>query len=293
MFYHLKIILRNLRRDKFYSAINIGGLAIGMAASALLLVWVYNQWSYDRFHTKAKQIYQVWDRRTFNGQVSCNSYTSLVIGPALKDQCPEIVQSVRISSTGNYYFGESDRHLSIRTQYVDPSFLTVFSFPLLEGDANTALNDPHSIILTEKAAKRLFGEEDPIGKTLMCNVKYPVTVTGVMKDLPGNTHFDFEILGSFQFAEEVLNTYINTTSWYINVIETYVELAPQAQLDRLNASICDIVKTHIQEGREAFLYPLDKSYLYNQFENGVPSGGLITFLPHFFTFMECLQSCQT
>ena len=280
-FYHIKVFLRNLQRDKFYSAINIGGLTIGMAASALLLVWALNQLSYDRFHSKAKQIYQVWDRSIYNnGLVSCKRSTSLIIGPTLKDECPEIVESVRVSYPNDYYFGEGDRHLSIRTQHVDPSFLTMFSFPLLQGDVNTALNDPYSIILTEKAARRLFGNEDPLGKTLMCDAKYPVTVTGVMKDLPNNTRFGFEILGSFQFVEKVLYTdYAFATSWYINVIETYVELTPHAQLDRLNVSICDIVKKHIPEGREAFLYSLDKSYLYNMFDkNGFPSGGLITFI---------------
>jgi len=279
--YNIKIILRNLQRGGIYSVINIGGLAVGMAASALLLIWVFNQWSCDRFHEKAKQIYQVWDRSTSNGQVHCHSMSSLVIGPELKNQLPEIVESVRVSFPSGYYFGEGDRHLSLRTQHVDPSFFTMFNFKLLHGDANTALNDPYSIILTEKAARRLFGDEDPMGKTLMCNAKYPVTVTGIMKDLPGNTRFDFEILGSFQFIEKVLIAekalVWDPTSWWINVITTYVELAPNAQLDRLNASICDIMKSNTNNWKEAFLFPMDKSYLYD-FENGVPVGGRITYL---------------
>ena len=275
MLYNLKIMLRSISRDKFYSTINIAGLAVGMAASALLLAWVYNQWSYDRFHAKAKQLYLVWDREvSSSGGIR---YTSFVIGPALKDQYPEIAESARVASIGNCYFGEGDRHISLNTKYADPSFLTMFSFPLLHGDANTALNDPHSIIVTEKAAKRLFGDEDPMGKTLMCDLKYPVTVMGVMKDLPNNTRFDFDILGSLQFGERTRDW--NTTSWYVNMLETYVELSPHTQLAQVNTSIRDIIQNHTdqQAKREAFLYSLSDSYL-KDLQSGL---WLITFLKIF------------
>jgi len=160
-------MLRNLQRGGIYSTINIGGLAIGMAASALLLAWVYNQWSYDRFHAKAKQLHLVWDRNTSTG--GSMFYTSYVIGPALKDQYPEIVESARVTYTNSHYFGEGDRHIRLSTRYADPAFLTMFSFPLLHGDV---INDPYAIILTEKAAKRLFGDENPMGKTLICDFKH-------------------------------------------------------------------------------------------------------------------------
>jgi len=276
MFYNLKIMFRRLQRDGFYSTINITGLAVGMAASALLLAWVYNQWSYDRFHTKAKQLYLVWDREISSS--GGNQYTPFVIGPALKDQYPEIVESARVARVGNQYFGEGDRHINLNTIYADPSFLDMFSFPLLHGDANTALNDPYSIILTENAAKRLFGNEDPLGKTLMCDFKNPVTVTGVMKDLPNNTRFDFEILGTIQYAERTREW--NTTSWYANMVATYVELSPHAQLGQVNASIRDIIQNHTdqQAKREVFLYSLSNSYL-NDLQNG--SLFISTFLKMF------------
>jgi hypothetical protein len=271
--------MHNLRRDRFYSAINIGGLSIGMAAAILLLVWVYNQWSYDRFHAKAKLIHQVWNRSDHSGEVECGNSTSLVIGPALKDEYPDIIESVRVSDTDSYHFGEGDKQIKINTMFVDPSFLTVFSFPLLQGDVNTALDAPFSIVLTEKAAQRLFGDEDPMGKTVMF-MRHPVTVTGVMKDLPNNTRFDFEILGSFQFVEKVRNQY-GTPSWFNTIIYTFVEVVPNVHVDKVNASVCDILKRHIVNTEmqfDAFLYPLDKSYLYNKFENGVPSGGRIIYL---------------
>jgi ABC-type lipoprotein release transport system permease subunit len=282
MFYHLKIILRNLKRDKFYSAINIGGLAIGMATSVLLLLWVYNQWSYDRFHPNAKQIHQVWSRDDNNGSIECWQSTSILMAPALKEEYPEVVEAVRVPETIKHFFGESDRQISIRTLYTDPSFLSMFSFPLLHGDAATALNDPYSIILTETAARRLFGNEDPMGKTIQCEMEHTMLVTGVMKDVPDNTRFDFEILGSFQFVEKVLKRW-GTPQWTSFNLYTYVELTPHAQIDHLNASIRDIVQRNTDNfmTAESFLYPLDKSYLQASFENGVPSGGIITNLRMF------------
>jgi ABC-type antimicrobial peptide transport system permease subunit len=279
MFYHLKIMLRNMRRGGFYAAINIVGLSIGMAAAILLLMWVYNQWSYDRFHPKAKEIYQVWSRNEVEGKINCWQATSLVIGPALKDEYPDIVESTRFAG-GSYLFGEGDRSMQVKTVLVDPAFLTMFDFPLLHGDVHTALNDPYAVILTEKAALRLFGEDDPMGKILLYNMKEPVTVTGVMKDLPDNTRFDFEMLGHITFFEKVIGY---TASWGNMGLQTYVEVNPHAQLDHLNSSICDIIKRNTDQRVqiEAFLYPLDKSYLYNNFENGVPTGGMITFLQIF------------
>ena len=281
MFFHLRIILRNFSRDKFYSTINICGLSLGMAAAALLLIWVYNQWSYDRFHPKAKQIHMLYNRTTNNdGVVECWNATSLVIGPAMKDEYPEIVESVRVSSPNAFHFGEADRYLIIKTLHADPSFLNVFHFPLLHGDVNTAFNDPYSVIITEKAALRVFGDEDPMGKTLVFDMKHPVTVTGVMKDLSDNTVFDFEILGHIDFWQKITNY---NASWGNMGITTYVELSPFASLDKVNASVRDIIKNHTDQRipYEVFLYPLSKTHLYNRFENGVPSGGLITFLRMF------------
>jgi len=280
MLFHLKILLRKLRLDGLYSFINIGGLTIGMAATMIIMLWVYNQWSYDRFHTKAKQIHQVWSRQEKGGQIECWQSTSLLIGPTLKDEYPEIVESVRVADWSNYFFGEGDRHLTMKNMFTDPSFLTVFSFPLLKGDVNTALNEMYSVILTEKAALRLFGEEEPMGKTLMFDMKHPMTITGVMKDLPNNTRFDFETLVNIQFFEMIVGY---STSWGNHGPKTYVEVTPLAQIDQLNAVISNLIKNRTDNDvpTEPFLYPLDKSWLHNKFENGVPSGGSITFLRMF------------
>ena len=280
MFYHFKIILRNLQRGGIYSAINIVGLAIGMTASILLLVWVYNQWSYDRFHTKSDQIHQVWSRMEHGGQIDCWKATSLLTGPALKEEYPEVVDATRVITVDGFY-GEGDRHLNMKTLYADPSFLTIFDFPLIKGDKYMAINDMYQVVLTEKAAIRMFGIEDPIGKTLMYEMKHPVTVTGVMKDLPYNTRFDFEMLAHIDFFEKIIGY---NASWGNQGPETYVEVVPDAQIAGFNETICNMIKKHTNNTilTEPFLYPLDKSYLNAYFENGVPSGsGLISQLRMF------------
>jgi len=270
--FQFKIILRNIRRGGIYSAINIGGLAIGMAAAILILAWIYHEWSYDRFHSKEKQLYVVYNRAFFGGVLTCWNNTPMILGPTLKADYPEIAGVARMRNSTMLVANENSR-FNIQTRFTDPDFLTMFDFPML-GDRETALNDPYSVILTEKVAVRLFGKEDPMGKTLKIENQYPVTVTGVMKDLPGNTRFSIEALLPFEFVK-VLGRY--DVNWQSNSLRTYVELHPDARLDLVNESICGITNAHTdnEAETEVFLYPLSREHLYSKFENGVPVGGLI------------------
>jgi len=279
MFYNLKIILRNLRRGGIYSAINIGGLAIGMAASILIFAWIYHEWSYDRFHTKEKQLYVAYTRATYDGKLQCWNWTPKILGPTLKTDYPEIAGMARMTNFFELLYAKGEAKFKIQTGFTDPDFLTMFNFPLLQGSSQTALNDPYSVILTEKAAIRLLGKEDPMGKSLLVNGQYPMTITGVMKDLPGNTVFQFEALVPVAFMK-TLGMY--EEFWGSNSLQTYVELQPNVKLDLVNKSICNIVKEHDKyQDSEIFLYPLDKQHLYSKFENGVPVGGMIEILRTF------------
>ena len=273
--FQLKITLRNLRRGGIYSAINIGGMAIGMAAAILILAWIYHEWSYDRFHAKEKQLYKAYHRVTVDGSIQCIDWTPMIFGTTLKTDYPEIAGVTRtLGNTFLYANGES--LFKIETGIYDTDFLTMFDFPLLYGNRETALNDPYSLILTEKAAIRLFGRDDPMGKTLLVNNEHSMMVTGVMKDLPGNTLFNFEAIVSFAFREEVQGR--RNTSWTSNTTQTYVELHPNARLDLVNESIREILNTHSDNRAQAevFLYPLNKQHLYYRFDDkGMPVGGLI------------------
>ena len=218
MLFHLRIILRNLRSNGIYSVINIGGLALGMAAAILILAWIYHEWSYDRFHAKEKQLHVVYMRTTLDGSVQCMTSSPTPLGAALKENYPEITGFARMANA-DFHFANEETKLKIQTGYTDPDFLTMFDFPLLQGDRETALNDPYSVVLTEKAAMRLFGQESPMGKTVLIDNQYPVVIMGVMKDLPDNTLFHFEALMPVDFMK-VRGAY--NENWSSNTIATYV-----------------------------------------------------------------------
>jgi len=276
MFYHLKIMLRNLHRGGVYSAINVGGLAIGMAAAMLILAWIYHEWSYDRFHVKAKHLYAVYNRATIDGKVECWDVTSMPMGLTLKADYPGIAGVARLRNA-KFLYANKEAKFKFQTGLTDPDFLTMFDFPLLHGNRETALNDPYSVILTEKTAISLFGCEDPMEQTLLVNSQYVVKVTGVMKDLPGNTRLQFDAFMSMDFLK-VLGQY--SENWTNTSLQTYVELQPNTRLDLINESIGGVINAHTDNRAqtEIFLYPLGRQHLFSKFENGVPVGGLIDTL---------------
>jgi ABC-type antimicrobial peptide transport system permease subunit len=278
--FQLKIILRNIRRGGIYSAINIGGLAIGMAAAILILAWIYHEWSYDRFHAKEKRLHVVYYRAELDGSLQCWDKPHIALGPVLKNDYPDIVGMARMLNAALLY-ANNESSLKMQTGYTDPDFLTMFDFPLLKGNKQTALNDPYSVILTEKAAMRLFGNNEPLGEMLTFDNQYAMTVTGVMKDLPDNTLFQFDALVPFAFIK-VQGWY--DLGWVNNSTQTYVELHPNARLDLVNESVCNSMQiwANMTELPEVFLYPLSKRYMYSKFENGIPVGGLIETVRIFF-----------
>jgi len=277
IFFHLKIMLRNLQRGGIYSAINVGGLAIGMAAAILILAWIYHEWSYDRFHASEKNLYLVKRSSIWAGAIEVRDGAPMPMGPALKADYPDVARVARIVVPA-YVFANGEDRFRIRTGYTDPDFLMMFDFPLLQGNRETALDDPYSVIITETAAIRLFGQEDPMGQTLLVDREHLMTVTGVMKDLPGNTHFQFEALATISFFK-VMGWY--REDWNGGQLTTYVELQPNARLDFVNENIRNIINSHTNNSEyteDVFLYPLRKLHLYSNFENGVPVGGLVETL---------------
>jgi putative ABC transport system permease protein len=270
-----KIIGRNLLRSKAFSFINITGLAIGMASALLILLWIRNELSYDLFHVKKDRIYQVYSKGAIEGRLICTPSTPMVMGPVLKKEYPQVEDVVRANWVGAFVLSNGDKHLQTQGYIVDSGFFNVFSFPLLQGNPHTALIDPHSIVLTEKMARKLYGTTDVLGVTLKVDSISSFTVTGVIKDLPGNTQFrSMEYLLPWSYMKEVKWDEPNWAKFYAR---TYVLLKPgvsEAQGDRL---FRHIITAHAPEVKnEVFLHPLRKWHLYGGFENGVNTGGYIT-----------------
>jgi len=188
---YLKIAWRNLVKSKSFSILNILGLSIGMACSILILLWVQNEVSYDQFHTDAD--------RTYRFIVSSGDFKTAVssagMGPDLRDELSEIESVVRTTKFENVVFNVGDAvYEENRFMYVDDNFLSFFDFPLVRGEKLAVLDEPNTVVLTESMAKKYFGEVDPLGKTIKFNNSKNWKVTGVLKDLPPNSHFKFDFI---------------------------------------------------------------------------------------------------
>ncbi|HZH37567.1 MAG TPA: ABC transporter permease, partial [Flavisolibacter sp.] len=186
---YVKIAIRNLLRQKAFSIINISGLAIGMASAVLILLWIQNEVSHDRFHEKDDRIYTLNNRDRFNGEYWAWNSTPKMLGPTIKADYPDVEDVVRTSGTG-FLFSYGEKRLNATGNFTDPGFLNMFSFPLLKGSAGSALVGNNNIVVTEKLAKKLFGNEDPMGKIVRIDSADHFTVTGLLKDLPNNTVFN-------------------------------------------------------------------------------------------------------
>lgn len=270
---YFKVTWRNLFRNKSFSLINITGLAIGMASAVLIFLWIQNELSYDLFHKKKDRIYQLYNRAVYEGRVECWASTPQVLAAALKSDYPQVEEAVRVNWVGAFVFHAGDKHLETQGYITDPAFLQVFDFPLVKGDAATALNGPHSIVLTEKMAQKLFGTTNVIGKEIRVDTSALFTVTGVMKDLPNNTRFNFEYLIPWSYMKTV---HWDRDSWKESGIETYALLKPGVSEETANERFRNIVRLHARDAEnEIFVHPLRKWRLYSRFENGKVAGGYI------------------
>lgn len=270
-----KIAFRNLLRNKAFSSINISGLAIGMASALLIFLWIQNEMSHDRFHEKIDRLYQVWSNDKINGSIRSLYNTPEIMAPALKTDYPEIEEVTRVRWTRNLLAANDEKKLLSTGAIVDPGFLTMFSFPLLEGDSKTVFKDPHAIVITQKLAKKLFRGADPAGKIVRMGNAENFTVSGVLKDLPNNTQFDFiEYLVSYELQTAQGNI---DKDWSNISISTFVLLKPNSKADQLNTKLKNIIPAHTNGSQktEEFVYPVSKLWLYSNFENGRAVGGRI------------------
>jgi len=279
---YFKVALRVMLRNKSYSFINLFSLALGITAFAFLFLWIQNEFSYEQFHTDKDRLYKVWNRNDANGKINCWDVTARALAPALEEEYAGVENAISYTAWGEQHlFIEGDKRILKTTgAYADDAILTMFSFPLLKGDAKTAFKDPMSIAITERFAHELFGDEEAFGKTVTIGEagnSFSLNVTAVLKDLPSNTEFRFEYIIPYKLVEMLSGKEIN---WGINSVYTYVKLKPGTDVNQFNQGVKDIVKTQSKnpDMQEVFLYPLTKMRLYSQFENGVQAGGRIEII---------------
>jgi len=267
-----RITFRNLWRSKGFSAINITGLAIGMAAAILILLWVQNELGTDRFYKYTDRIYKLYSRDKFDGEMRAWPSTPEVMAPVLKQNYPDVEDAVRFRNV-TFLVSTGDKRFMLRGSFADSSFLTMFNFPLLEGNAARVLSNRYNIVLTQKLAVKLFGNENAIGKTVRIDSTDNFTVTGILKDLPGsNTSFDFEYLLPWAYKYKLG---WQDQGWGNSSISTYVLLKPNATQSGFDEKVKDIIIKHSDETIQVFTQPLSRLYLYAKDDNGRLTSGRI------------------
>ena len=272
------IAIRNITKRPGFTFINITGLAVGLASSLMLLLWVMDEFSYERFHKEADRIYRIEEDQFYSGQRYHVTVTPFPSGPEWKEKIPEIEEQVRIFPWMPRMLFRNGEKVFYENSVIaaDSTFLKIFSFELLQGDPSAILNDPHSILLTQKLATKYFGKESPVGKPILIENKYQFTVTGVLKDLPGNTLFSFNAVMPFSFLRE--NGFYDG-NWGSNSIYTFMLMSDGFDAASVNKKLTDIVIEHEpQTSTKYSVFPLVDIHLHGQFGYTETKGPVITVL---------------
>jgi hypothetical protein len=281
---YLLVTLRSLRKNVTYSFINIAGLSIGITCSVLILLWVFDELSFDKFLPKNDRLYQVWINATFDGKI--NSWTSLPLPAyeALKSENSNIKSTCVTDWGGDHLFTVGEKRITKRAFYASPEFLEMFQFPLVKGNAASVLDDPTSIVITEEMAKVFFGDTDPINQIVRVDNKSDLKVTGVLKNVPKNSSFQFDFLLTWKLNEEN-NKWVNDakTNWGNNSFQIFMELNDPANMAAVNSAIKGLIIKKDPEDykRELFLHPMLKWRLTSEFDNGKEGEGRMAFVKMF------------
>ena len=263
---YVKIAWRNIKRYKGYSFINIFGLAIGLACCILILLWVQDELNYDRFHTNADDLYRIVTE--FHKTEPLTHYWPVCapLAPALREEYPEIVKATRFSRLrrGQLVKYRDKNFLEPQICLTDPDFFTMFTFLFLEGDPQTALSNPNSIVLVESVSAKYFGNENPVGKVLNINNEFDFTVTGILKDIPENSTIQFDFLIPFIRIEDFEKAWAVLDNWTLSGFATYVQLEKKASAETLVNKIAYYLKNHVPESEDViYLQPFEDVHLYS------------------------------
>lgn len=253
-----KYSFRAFKRQKAYVLINVSGLAIGLACALIIILFVGYELSYDQYNEKKDRIYKVILHGKLGGQDLQVTSTASVIGPTMRNEFPEVEEFLRINGWGETVLNYGDRHFTEKNFIqADSTFFEFFSVPLIRGNARQVLNEPHTLVLSESTAAKIFGNEDPINQMIRVeNDTTPYRVTGIMQDLPGNTHFDANAIGSF-----MTNPRSKDDRWLSNSFDTYVMLHNNANPRDAEARIDPMIEKYVGPDIQKFFGISMKEFL--------------------------------
>ncbi len=272
----IKIAMRSLLKHKSSTIINITGLAIGLAATIMILMWIQQELSYDKFFTDADLLYRVEQDQSYGeGDPYHVNVTPVPSGPVWKSDIAEITDATRTMYLPRLLFEKDDLIIyESGVRGVDSTFFRMFDFNFKYGEPGTALNEPHSIVITEELAEKYFGDENPIGKQLTIEREAEFLVTGVLEKLPDNTIHNFDAVLPFEFLYEI--GVANDDSWGSNSIITYVKLVNNANLEDVGKKITDVITEHRERSTTQFMVnPVTRIRLHGYFGFAKPVGAII------------------
>ncbi|WP_316821122.1 ABC transporter permease [Pedobacter gandavensis] len=285
---NLKIALRNLWKNKGYTLINVGGLAIGLASCMLLLLYVAYEWSYDKHSSGYDRTYVVYSNQKNANNIISYAWTPGVLADELRETIPGVAFASHSTYPAEYLITKEDKSFKKRGIFTDPSFLKIFDYKFIKGNKDQALKSPNGIILSEKLAKILFGNEEPLNKTVKLAGKDLLTVEGVIEDVPETSSIQFDYLLSWEFYEK-LNTWTKNAGWGSNFCLTVVQLKDNSAFDKVSKAIHGIYGRNQKDNDNvAIIHPFAKWHLYDQFENGKSVGGKIDMLRIYFILAFCI-----
>jgi len=278
---YIKTALRNLKRHKGYAFINILGLAMGMACCILIGLFILHQLSYDTYHENADRIYRLCLDAQLGGNILQIPLSNEPVGPVLENDYPEVLSAARLKIRDRIPIKYKDR-LFYEDQifWTDNSIFEVFTFPMIEGNPRNALDRPYTLVLTRTLAEKYFGDEDPVGKILKINDRDDYRVTGVVEDVPHNSHFTFNMLCSFETL--YASGRVERGTWLNFNLYTYLLLPENYDQRKLEAKFPILVEQYMGGEMKAmgghldyFLQPLERIHLYSHMENEIaPTGDI-------------------
>lgn len=285
---NLKIALRNLWKNKLFSLINIGGLAIGLASCMVLLLYVAYEYGYDKQFTDYDKTYLV-----YNNQKTAKETFSFLAVPGLMEnevrtKVPGVAKVGRLSYPEYKMLSYHQNNFKKSAVFADPDFLKMFDYKVLKGNPNTFLKSPNGVILNKSLAKNLFGNEDPLNKVVKLENNLSLKVEGVIEDRPKNSSLELDYIMSWRLYE-TLNPWTKTSGWGSNFCILFVQLQDNSFFEQVNNQMHGMIKANEKDSNgEPFLHPLSKWHLYEKFENGKNVGGRIDQLKIFFLLAFCI-----
>ena len=246
---YFKTAFRSLLKNKFYTSINIIGLAVGLATCLLIMLYVLDELSYDKYNVNAARIYRVNNEIKFNGNYLDLAQVPAVMGPTMLREMPQVQQYVRINWHGSFLVKKGDENIQEqRVAYADSTLFDVFTLPVIAGDAKTALKDYHSLVITETIARKYFNSTNVVGKTMLMNDTSNYKITAVIKDIPKQSHFHFDF-----FVPMLENFGNNEDNWLSENYTTYILLKKNADVKQVEAQLNPFMDRHVGPQLQSFV----------------------------------------